>query len=185
MKLKNAGFLCFTYFAQLLISTIYISDNLVFPAGSPSNVILKMWVKKKIKPKPITMQNCGTKSQLTHPTHNSCYQGSGIIEEEEVEKIWRVKGTGSSLGDCVSWQHQKLHPQVSPPWRPKHELNQEVTNTPTNVKGKGMHQVPPWRINYRQLRNAARWGNNLLQRRTYQQVGYPVPNGQPLKHTHK
>lgn len=49
------------------------------------------------------MQNCGTKSQLTHPTHNSCYQGSGIIEEEEVEKIVRVKGTGSSLGDCVSW----------------------------------------------------------------------------------
>lgn len=48
------------------------------------------------------MQNCGTKSQLTHPTHNSCYQGSGIIEKEEVKKILRVKGTGSLLGElCV------------------------------------------------------------------------------------
>lgn len=147
---------------------LYPFQTIVFLAVSPSNLILKMWEEKKIKTKPITMQNCGTKSQLTHPTHNSCYQGSGIIEEEEAEKILRVKGTGSLLGDCVSWQHKKLHPQVSPPRRPKHELKQEVTNTSTNVKGKGMHQVPPWRINYRQLRQAARWGNNLLQRRAYQ-----------------
>lgn len=105
-------FLCFTYFAQLLISTTYISDNLVFPAVSPSNVILKMCVEeKKIKPKPVTMQNCGTKSQLTHLPHNSYYQGSGILKEEEMEKILRVKGTGSLLGDGASWQCQKLHPQ--------------------------------------------------------------------------
>lgn len=83
-------FLCFPYFAQLLISTIYISDNLVFPAVSPSNVILKMCVEeKKFKPKPVTMQNCGTKSQPTHLPHNSYYQGSGIIKEEEMEKIFK------------------------------------------------------------------------------------------------